>query len=178
MEASAGSHSRKIALRGRLGPYWKMEAANAVLVPAFVVWIVPPQDAVQLAVLGLSLAAVCVLLVVGARYWFAVVERSKGNLAPTASLMKLLDLWERPIKLLVAAACLTSMGMLIANGWSGANVAALICALLAVLEYINYFQFQLQNFDHAPDWQRLRKQRRLRRAHLGRDLAQFRNPKP
>ena len=178
MQISVDSQSRKNALRGRLGPYWKMEAANAVLVPAFVFWIAPPEDAVQLAVLGLSLAAACVLLVIGARYWFAVVERSKGNMAPTASLMKLLDPWERPIQFLVAAACVTSMGMLIANGSSWPNVAALICALLAVLEYVNYFQFQLQNFDHAPDWRRLRKGRRLRRAHLGRDLAHFRNSKP
>lgn len=174
MSVPSGSQSRQRALRARLGPYWKMETANALLVPAFVLWIAPPQSAVQLAATSLSLAAACVLLVVGARYWFAVVERSRGDSEPSAALMKLLDRWERPILVLVGAACITSTAMPIAYGWSGPNVAALICAVLAVLEYVNYFQVQLQNFDHGPDWRRLWAGKGLRRAHLGRDLAQYR----
>ena len=155
-----------------------MEAANAVLLPAFVFWAAPPQSAVQLGGTILSLAAACVLLVIGAVYWYAVLVRSEGNNVPSQSLLGLLDRWERPILFLVGAACITGVAMPIAYGWSGPNVAALICAVLAVLEYVNYFKVQLQNFDHGPDWRRLRAGKGFKRAHLGRDLAQFRASNP
>ncbi|MFN9877812.1 MAG: hypothetical protein ACK557_04995, partial [Planctomycetota bacterium] len=52
-------------------------------------------------------------------------------------------------------------------------VAPAILLLLAVLEYINHYHFQLQHFDHAPDWQRLVSGRGFRRSHLAREIDRW-----
>ena len=43
-------------------------------------------------------------------------------------------------------------------------------AILALLEYINYYHRQLQHFDNANDWQRLLSGRGFRVSQLRRDL--------
>jgi hypothetical protein len=66
---------------------------------------------------------------------------------------------------------------LVANGWSGAVIAALACSALGSLEYVNYYRVQLQHFDNLADFKRLLGGRGFRKAHLARDLAAFREAK-
>ena len=46
-----------------------------------------------------------------------------------------------------------------------------VAALLAVLEYVNYYHRQLQHFDNASDWRRLLAGRGFRPSQLSRDLV-------
>jgi len=39
---------------------------------------------------------------------------------------------------------------------------------------VNYYKFQLQNFDHLADFRRLMRDRRIRPSHMARDLADYR----
>jgi hypothetical protein len=48
-------------------------------------------------------------------------------------------------------------------------------ALLALLEYVNYYRWQLQYFDHLPDFRALVKRRRLKRAHMARAIKRWRS---
>ncbi len=48
---------------------------------------------------------------------------------------------------------------------------------LAILEYVNYYRVQLQYFDHAPDFAALLKRKTLKRAHMARDIAEWRAKK-
>ena len=59
------------------------------------------------------------------------------------------------------------------RGVSGASAGALALSILAVLEYINYYHVQLQNFDHGPTWRRFLRRRSFPRAHMAKDLELF-----
>lgn len=166
------------AIRRRLSAYWQMEAANVLLVPAFALWIAPPRSAVELAAMLVALAPACILLIAGALYWRAIVRRTEGTDAPMLSLMRALDRIERPALILIAMSWVINVAVIAIQGWSVPLWAALACSLLATLEYVNYFKVQLQHFDHASDWRRLRSGRGFRRAHLGRDLDSFRRSRP
>ena len=85
LSVPAASQPRQDALRRRLGPYWKMEAANTVLLPAFVLWVAPPQSAVQFAATSLSLAAACILQAGQKPCSFKIQLSSIGKTAPRAS---------------------------------------------------------------------------------------------
>jgi hypothetical protein len=58
--------------------------------------------------------------------------------------------------------------------WPAERIASVAMTTLAVLEYVNYYRFQLQYFDHAPDFAALLKRRTLKRAHMARDIAEWR----
>jgi len=176
-ETITTKETREDALRRRLIPYWKMEAWSAVLIPAVVIWSAPPHTAAETAAAIFSLLAVSLQLVVGARYWFVVVERMHGSQSSVAPLMRILDRVQLPILLLVGISWIATVHALVIVGWSDAVVAAFICSGLATLEYVNYFHVQLQNFDHAADIKRLMNGGGLRRAHMAKDLAAFRKTK-
>jgi hypothetical protein len=53
-------------------------------------------------------------------------------------------------------------------------VVSLLLALLAILEYVNYYRVQLQHFDHAADFKRLVTGRGFRRSHLAKAIAAYR----
>lgn len=58
--------------------------------------------------------------------------------------------------------------------WPAERIAAAAMTTLAVLEYVNYYRVQLQYFDHGPDFAALLKRRTLKRAHMARDIADWR----
>jgi len=163
-----------VAVRRRLNGYWKMEAANALFVPAIALYFGRPITAAGAAFLAIALIPTVLLLVVGALYWRAALARLEGDRRPLDGLMRRLDPAQKPLMLLSGASVAAAAGALLNQGWTAASIAALVCAVLAVLEYLNYFVLQLQNFDHTPDLARLAQGRGLRRAHMARDLAAYR----
>ena len=84
-----------------------------------------------------------------------------------------------PLQLPAALLCATSVGASVTEweidgGWTPSAVVALCCALLAVLEYINYYVVQLQHFDNAADWRRLWTGGGFRKSHLARAIFKYR----
>lgn len=159
----------------RLTNYWKLEAGNAVLLPALAVYLVLGSGGTISTALVLSGLACSFLLVIGTIVLRMMLRKARGEANATAGRIPLL-LWMRwpAIALCVAAA--------VANGvewfrgspeFSAQFVAPAALLLLAVLEYINYYHIQLQHFDHAPDWQRLVSGRGFRRSHLAREIERW-----
>lgn len=151
-----------------------MEAGCALLFPVLAIYWWPPKSVAEAGALALSLLACCSLLVVGAYYWWAAVKRIDGDRGPIAKVVRLADRWERVLLGLSLLAMAVAVALVVARGVSSAALAALGFAFLACLEYLNYYHVQLQNFDHAADFRRLLRTRRLRRSHLAADLEALR----
>ena len=173
-----GSKTRADLLK-RLDPYWKMEAGNVVLVPA--IMLVLSEG--RLSWISLApLAATMLLLVIGALYWRGKVRqlrgegegKGKGRGEGFAVLLRRIAAWRLPALVLCVAACLSAVAGWVMPGWSAGladrNVAT-GCALLAVLEYVNYYHRQLQHFDNRADFLRLLAGKGFRQSWMARDLA-------
>ncbi len=159
----------------RLTTYWKIEAANALLIPTLAAYLVLKSGGRISTALVLSGLACSFLLVIGTIVLRMMLLKARGETNAIADRIPLLVRMRWPaIALCVAAA--------IANGaeWLGRGaelsaqcLAPAVLLLLAVLEYINYYHLQLQHFDHAPDWQRLVSGRGFRRSHLAREIDRW-----
>ena len=159
----------------RLTNYWKIEAGNAVLIPAIAVYFVLRSGATITPALVLSGLACSFLLVIGTIVLRMMLRKARGEPNPTKGRIALLAWMRWPAIGLCIAAAVALGAQCIADGvqldaWF---VAPAILLLLAVLEYINYYHFQLQHFDHAPDWQRLVSGRGFRRSHLAREIDRW-----
>ncbi len=58
------------------------------------------------------------------------------------------------------------------TGWD--QGVATFAAVLALLEYVNYYHRQLQHFDHGPDFKRLLAGKGLRPSQMAKDLKDYR----
>lgn len=154
----------------RLSAYWKMEAGNVLLLPAFMLVMARGN-------LGWATALACIpmllLLAIGAAYWRAKfkqltepgfqIERTLrviGKLQPVALALTLLSI-------------IPAVGVWAAPQFAigrGDQIAASFASLLAVLEYVNYYHRQLQHFDNLADFRRLGSGTGFRRSQMARDL--------
>ena len=174
---SAQKTTRKQALRNRLSSYWKMEVANVVIVPVFMAgWCLIEGQPVGWLLLA-TCVPMCALLWIGGLYWRAKLHQLEGR---TATLRKLLP---RVAQMQIPAAIASIAASLIAAGaWFvpslslsfGERLAASFAGALAVLEYVNYYHRQLQNFDHVADLKRFFSGGGFRRAQMAQDLARWR----
>jgi phosphatidylglycerophosphate synthase len=177
--ASTESTARAKLLR-RLRPYYKMEAANVVMVPliACVAVLADPAGVIRLAMIA-AMVATSFLLVVGTIAWKMVVDGLEGNRATERTWVPRLDAARWPsLALILIALVLTGMeAAQTLPAWPGSLIAATILLVLAILEYINYYHYQLQHFDHAADFARLMSGRGFRRSHLSRAIAAWKAAK-
>lgn len=158
----------------RLKPYYRMEAANVVLVPAVACVAVRASGAGSISpAMVASMAATSFLLVVGTIAWKLVVDGLEGNPDTARRWVPRLAAARLP----AAGLILLSLGLTGAEawrtlpGWTGSLIAAALLLVLAVLEYVNYYHYQLQHFDHAADFARLLSGRGFRRSHLSKAIA-------
>jgi len=162
------------AVRRRLESYWKMEAACAGLFPILALAIVDLTGLRDLLALLIALLACCSLLVVGGLYWRAALRRLCGDTVPMARLLANAHRLRFWLLALCVIATTVAVAGLVRFGATSATIATAGFALLGDLEYVNYYKFQLQNFDHLADFRRLMRDRRLRPSHMARDLADYR----
>ena len=124
------------------------------------------------AVLG---AAACAfLLIIGAAAWRLALARLDGQGALATRLLAFCAGAQLPSLLLLAVATLASGHAIATLNWPPRTIAAVALTSLGWLEYVNYYHWQLQNFDSAIDLKRLFAGRGLRRAHLGRAVKAWR----
>ena len=155
--------------------YWKMEAANVVFVPAFALWLGFPRNTLDAVAIGLAIVATSGFLVVGTAFWRGIDRRLRFADRDAASrALALADRAEQPLLAVNAAAAVASVAALVVNGWTGAAIAAAALSLMAALEYVNYYQRQLQHFDNRADFKRLLSGRGGKPSHMARDLAAWR----
>ncbi|MEO7568135.1 MAG: hypothetical protein ABIT16_00515 [Croceibacterium sp.] len=165
--------SRPEALIKRLDSYWRMEAINIGLVPIMGLIIAWPHRLIEAAVVSTALIACCLTLRVGAGYWRAVCENLRDPQWSMAATLDMAMRW-RPYCLAAAifsaAVSVTAIAQLGLTRQTG--VAALF-TVLALLEYVNYYHRQLQNFDHGPTFGRFLRSRSFPRAHLAKALENY-----
>lgn len=160
----------------RLRGYWRMEAANIALLPVSACIVVWSFDGAVDLVLALSLAANAVLLAIGACYWRITLLRVEGDTAPFARWLPRIGKLQ-PLALLVTGltCAATIADVELGDGaWPPQRIASAAMSVLCLLEYINYYHVQLQYFDNTADFRALIRTRRLKRAHLARDLEDMR----
>jgi hypothetical protein len=165
----------RAALVQRLGPYWKMEAANSVLVPMMgTMMVIAAHDAVEWP-LALALAATSGLLVIGTIALRAHYRTVAGDALAMDRVVPLLARCQIPgIVLCLAGVAGAAVQHSRDCAWTPAVIAAWVFAALAVLEYVNYYHIQLQHFDHGPDRARLMAGQGFRASHLARALKRYR----
>lgn len=164
----------RAALRKHLSSYWKMEAGNVLLVPLIVWAMVWSAEDAPDAAMWLGVVACSFLLVVGTAAWLLVLAGLDGKPAQATRLVAFCARAEIVSLLLLAAATLAAASAVITGGWPPRALAAAGLTLLGWLEYVNYYHWQLQNFDSQIDAKRLAAGRGLRRAHMGRAVRAWR----
>ncbi len=161
----------------RLAWYWQVEVANAVLVPAFVLFVTRVYgEGVGWPTL-VTLLPVIGLLVIGGLYWRGKLHELRGNRGFLDRVLAMADRAQRPLLVLTALALALGIGGFIIPqpGSDTANrLASLGASLLALAEYVNYYHRQLQHFDNWPDFRRLITGKGLRPAKMAQDLAAWR----
>lgn len=161
-------------LKRRLSGYWKMEAGNVVLLPLILAML---ASWTLSWVTLISFVPMMGLLVIGAYYWRAKLKQLEDRSYRFDRAMRVLSISQGPalIATLIAAATVIyawrTPGLFI-SGWD--QGAATFAAVLAVLEYVNYYHRQLQHFDHGPDFKRLLAGKGLRPSQMAKDLKTHR----
>ena len=159
----------------RFGSYAAMEAGNVFLIPGLALWLTRPTGVLEAAVIAAPILAVAAFLIIGALYWRSVDQALRGGgSAARNRALSLADGAEKPLLLLLALAALSSILGAVVLGPRAVVLAAAVLTLLAALEYVNYYHRQLQHFDNARDFKRLLTGRGLRRSHMARNLAAYR----
>lgn len=162
-------------LVARLRSYWKMEAANVVVVPTVGIALVDSFGGTLNWLLVTTMFATSALLVLGTIALHALYLTVAGDAGALARVVPLLARCQIPAaSLCVIAAVAAGVQHVQANAWTPAVVGGWVYAALATLEYVNYYHVQLQHFDHASDWARLRSGRGFRASALARALKRYR----
>jgi hypothetical protein len=169
--------ARRDNLLKRLKPYWMMEGANVVLVPAIAWFLISvfAKGQITIAVLAAMLAT-SFLLVVGTFAWKMVVDGLEGNPKSEEQWTPWLDLCRWPALILIILAVIATVAEAISTlpRISASLVGASLLCLLAILEFVNYYHVQLQHFDHAEDFQRFLSGKGFRRSHLSKSIRTYR----
>jgi hypothetical protein len=161
----------RASFKKRLRYLWTFELLNALVVFPLLYYVISLQYRLGWFSLA-ALLVVCMLLVVGAAYWFLKSRALDGSrLLYQPGTRRFFRGCKRVFGFVVLA--LVGLFGLRAFGQSGAALAELVTGggltLMALLEYINYYHVQL-SYDNRADLRYLLTHRRLKRAVMVRDL--------
>ncbi|GAA5051075.1 hypothetical protein GCM10023208_10540 [Erythrobacter westpacificensis] len=161
----------------RLDGYWKLEVANAALIPAFVVAMSHIYGEGAGWLTWLALFPTAGLLLVGGLYWRGKLRALEGSERALDAALRLADKAQWPslvlsllsVSLVLADLLIGLPGVTGTDRWAAGG-----SGILALLEYVNYYHRQLQHFDNASDFKRLLTGRGMRPAKMAVDLAAWR----
>ena len=157
----------------RLDPYWKMEAANMAGIP--LICVVLTKGEIGWVTL-VPLLATVLLLGIGAAYWRFKVRRLRRDQRDSTVLLWIERLRWPSLAVTISGAGVAALGWIapaLSVGLAD-RIAASACAVLAGLEYVNYYHRQLQHFDNATDFRRMLSGKGFRKSWMARDLAALR----
>ncbi|MEM6856429.1 MAG: hypothetical protein AAF559_01035 [Pseudomonadota bacterium] len=139
--------------------------------------LVMSWQADQAVGIGLALACVpmCGLLILGGLYWRAKLHQLEGRSGTLEAFLPLAHKWRLPLLATTALACVLAVGVWFTDlaVSTGERWAITIAAILAALEYVNYYHRQLQHFDNRADFNRLITGRGFQRSWMARDLERL-----
>jgi hypothetical protein len=163
----------------RLSSYWRMEAANVVLLPVFATVLVFQFGGALSMAFVVAAFACAALLVIGTAYLRGLYHRALGDDTPMRRALPWIARAQRAAVLapITAAVWLFAELLRAKYVWAPQTIAAAVLTILAALEYVNYYHIQLQHFDNAADFRRLMAGKGFRRSHMAKDLAAWRAEK-
>lgn len=168
-------HNSRETLRARLSSYWKMEVGNALLIPAMMLILCLAYD--QAVGFGLALACfpMCGLLILGGLYWRAKLHQLEGRTDTLKRVLAQARIWRLPLLATTALACALAIAVWFNDlaASEGERWAVTAAAILAALEYVNYYHRQLQHFDNWSDFKRLITGCGFQPSQMARDLKRF-----
>lgn len=149
------------------------EAAVAVLLPIVfpAYWIrsaAPVSWPFAIAVLAL----VSYLLVQGAIYWHLKHQALVGSVRLPVSFGPLFSFFRKSNLVLFCVFSIAAIAYVLVAGWSIDLAWPLALFAFSVLEYVNYYHYQLM-YDTADSVRYVKRNHRLRRAALGTDLKRI-----
>lgn len=147
-----------------------MEAANVVFVPASGIFVAGGLHAAIEPAMWLAMAATAWLLAAGTAALRMALAQLERRHSFAQRLLGIAALAKWPGLALVIGAAAATLHTCWQSGGVAGHWGAIGYTLLAGLEFVNYYVVQLQHFDNAADWQRLRSGRGFREAHLARAL--------
>jgi hypothetical protein len=163
----------KEAIVKRFGMYWRLELANIVIVPATALFLLSELSQNVGWLLWLNVLPNALLLLVGGMYWRAKWLQAQGCGESLSAFLPWAARLKAPLLLITSGASiawvLTLVGAINAASF-GEVIASGVFALLAIAEYVNYYEVQLQHFDHLPDFIRFISGRGFRKSHMKKDL--------
>ncbi len=164
----------KESLIRRLSWYYPIERINAfVIFPMIALYHLSIYSIRDIFPVIYGLFVCVLILYQGQHYWKMKLYRLTGKPVNQTKKLRQFRLWKRVNEYLIVFMPLVFLTWLYFEEWMinpgsvlywtiGANV-------FAVLEYINYFHWQL-TIDKVSDLKYVLKNRRLKHAHLGKDL--------
>lgn len=168
--------SRK-KIESRLSSYWKLELGNVILVPFAMIFFTHATESPIGWVSLFAMVPMCGLLWIGGLYWRGKHQQLINDRGALDMALKHANWAQIPLLIWTILACLFA-----ALAWGpfpfaqslGDRIVATIAAILAALEYINYYHRQVQHFDHMSDFKRLLKGRGFRPSQMNQDLKRWR----
>jgi hypothetical protein len=167
-------------LKRRLNMYWQVEAFNAVIVVPAAIFVCYYWGSSIGPVGILCMLPTAALLVVGALYWRGKYRRLFGEKQPLEKSLQFAHQLQKPLLIACVIGSLLCIAGWLIHGISvslGDRWVATFGAVMAILEYINYYHRQLQHFDHLPDFIRLLTGKGFRPAQMAVDLRDWRASK-
>jgi hypothetical protein len=155
----------------RLRSYWILEAGCAIALPLMgFVLVEQAGDRVGVAT-AIAMFAASGLLVIGALCWRMALASATGDRRLADRLMALLKPSRTPARMMaLIGGCAAIVEAATEGGFTPSAIAALTFGGLAILEYVNYFEVQLQHFDHLPDFKRLMAGKGFRKPYLAKAI--------
>lgn len=147
---------------------WTLELLNAVVIFPFFLYTLAQNIEIGISAI-LATTATCIMLIIGSAFSFLKYQDMKQNthhIEKFENTFKLLR-WFIPVAL-----CITLIINLLQLGFfeTGDWFIAILFYLMAILEYINYFHFQLM-YDNRNDLGYLSKHHRLKRGIIPREFG-------
>lgn len=149
------------------------EFLNVFLLPACLAVVITSLEIPTWLLYSYSLFLICLVLAQGTLYWHIKLRTIRTATRPLpAYFRRVFTLFKRSNILLIPAYPLLFVYTLSTQQTqAGEPIWATVCWLFALLEYINYYHYQLMH-DTSNDLQYLLRHKRLRHAPLATDLAQ------
>ncbi len=164
----------KESLTRRLSWYYPIERINAfVIFPMIALYHLSIHSIRDIFPVIYGLFVCVLILYQGQHYWKMKLYRLTGKPVDQTRTLRQFRLWKRVNECLIGLIPLVLFVWFYFEGWiinQGSVLYWIIGAnVFAVLEYINYFHWQL-TIDKVSDLKYVLKNRRLKHAHLGQDL--------
>jgi len=166
----------KNLIKRRLSWYYPVERINAfVIFPMIALYHLSNHSIKDIFALVYGLSICIFILYQGQHYWKIKLYRLTGKPVDQSKILSRFRLWKRINEYMIAAIPLVLLVWFYLEGWMINSYSIFYWTIgvnaFAILEYINYYHWQI-TIDKVSDLTYVLKNKKLKTAHLGKDLKE------